>query len=167
MKRKTHKERLKSKVIKKAKVIDDLRRQIRYLQSEVEKRNLEYSDEEVKQFDILFDRLIQMKKKGYLMFEPPEYFHKLKEFIRGKHDWKCRAGRHFFAVDADGRFMLCSDSKPIEKNLMDMDKHYYKIHKDDFDRQLAVCNRTCTENFAFCSSHYSDHKIEFLTTDVK
>lgn len=132
-----------------------------------EDKNIEYTDKELATFDKLFRRLAVLKKKGYPIFEPLCYYEKLHDFIRGKHDWECRAGRHFFSVDADGKFLLCSDSDPVPQNLMDMDKHYYRKHKHAFRKQLRKCNKTCTENYAFCASHYNDHKFEFLMTTFK
>jgi MoaA/NifB/PqqE/SkfB family radical SAM enzyme len=135
-----------------------------------DKNKDEYSEEELKKsenllkFDRLFVELIKKKKKGYSMFEPLEYYEQLSSFIRGKCSWKCRAGRHFFSVDADGRFLLCSDHKPLSENILKLDKNYYSKHKKVFAEQLKKCNSSCTENYAFCSGYYNDHKIKFFTT---
>lgn len=121
-----------------------------------------YSADEISSFDRLFEELIDKKKSGYLMFEPLEYYIQLKDFIRGKFDWHCTAGRHFFSVDADGKFLLCSDSKPLDINIMQMGKDYWKAHKDTFKAQLARCNATCPENYAYCAGHFSKNKMEFV-----
>lgn len=96
------------------------------------------------------------------MFEPLIYYKQLKEFIRGECNWKCKAGRHFFSVDTDGRFLLCSDSVPLNMNILSMDKDYWKKFKNKFYSQLQHCNKTCPENYAYCSSYYNDHKLEFF-----
>lgn len=115
-----------------------------------------------KQLDRLFSSLVKRKKKGYPMFEPLVYYEGLGRFIRGECSWTCKAGRHFFAVDADGQLSLCSDGWKMGVDLLELDKDYYRKFRSEFRKRLRSCNRSCTENYAFCSSYYNDNKLRFM-----
>ena len=130
--------------------------------SMISEKTPQYTKKEIKNFDKLFEKLVEMKKQGYPMFEPLWYYENLKNFVRGKCNWKCRAGRHFFSVDTDGKFMLCSDLKPLKVNLLDLGKDYWERYKKEFDKQIKKCNKTCPENYAVCDWRYNENKWGFF-----
>ncbi|MFO8015693.1 MAG: radical SAM protein [Candidatus Woesearchaeota archaeon] len=124
--------------------------------------NTRFSDEDAKKIHKLLDGLIEKRGEGYPLFEPIYCYKRMKEFLKGKYNWNCKAGRHFFSVDCDGSVSLCPETKTLGIHISDIDKSYYQKYKRLFEKQLKKCNKACVENYALCHSYYDDHKLRFL-----
>jgi len=125
-------------------------------------KNTVFNKKQLKELDLLFDTLIKKKKEGYPIFEPIHCYEHMKEFIRGRYNWRCGAGRHFFSVGLGGEISLCPETKSLGVNIKGIDKNYYQTYKGMFEKRLVECNKSCVENYALCESYYSSHKLRFF-----
>lgn len=76
--------------------------------------------EQVKDWQVLetlSERLLEMKRSGYLIDESDEYLHGFSAFAQGKAAVRCRAGEAFLAIDADGCLMPCQATQAIDQKL--------------------------------------------------
>lgn len=66
----------------------------------------------------LVERLKKMKKQGYRIEGPDEYFDDIYRYAMGERQIKCYAGDRFIALNNDGRIMACEDkfTKPDKCN---------------------------------------------------
>lgn len=125
--------------------------------------NLFFNDEASKQtlFNTI-DEIIELKKQGSNIMDPFEYFSGMKDYVNGKKDWGCMAGRYSFSVDSDGTVQLCAGLQPYPISVMDIDKDFFKHKKDEIKSIVNNCMKKCYSNCHKTTAYVIEHPIQAL-----
>ena len=67
------------------------------------------TNQDVKLYTQVLDRVISLKNKGYLIDNSEEYLQSTKKYIK-KLNWKCK-GLSELRIDSDGKLLCCCDKK--------------------------------------------------------
>ncbi|MDD5865303.1 MAG: radical SAM protein [bacterium] len=65
------------------------------------------TDEDIKKYTIIIDKIIEMKNDGYKIKNSVEFLKESKKYIKNL-DWKC-SGLSELRIDSDGRLVCCCD----------------------------------------------------------
>jgi MoaA/NifB/PqqE/SkfB family radical SAM enzyme len=133
------------------------------LNEKVQDQNLFFNtDEEKQELFNLMDEIILLKKKGYNIIEPTQYFHDIKKFVRGDLDWYCCAGEYYFSVDSDGKFQLCAGLPAEDFSIFDIEKDYFKKLANKRKTLQECCGKICMSNCLYDTSYFIKHPFYFL-----
>jgi len=110
----------------------------------------------------LIDELIQMKNEGAKLLNPVVYYEKAKDFVNGEITWDCKAGKYNFAVDCDGSVILCAFLKSMNKNVLSINRDFFKDNKERFDKVINDCIKKCCSNCLISSSYLVEHPFSIL-----
>lgn len=91
------------------------------------------------------DKIIEMKKMGYKVYDSITFLENMKKFIAGeKLDWrdrnggKCDATKYYFAVLPDTQFSICCDYRLENKTVYVSDQDFPKIYKSGVLTEMAI-----------------------------
>lgn len=118
--------------------------------------------DKIKLYNVL-DEIKELKKRGYNIIEPLQYFNDIKKFIEGTlDDWYCCAGEYYFSVDSNGKFQICAGLPEEEISIFDIDKDYYKKLTNTRKERLSSCKKICLSNCLYNTSYFIKHPLYFI-----
>jgi MoaA/NifB/PqqE/SkfB family radical SAM enzyme len=128
-----------------------------------EDQTLYFNDDESKEkLKETVDKIIELKQQGVRLMDPVGYLEGIKEYVDGKTDWVCQAGRYFFSVDSDGSVQLCTGLKPYSVNILDIDKDFFRKRQQEINETMKWCKTKCYSNCSFTTSYFMHHPIKAL-----
>lgn len=111
----------------------------------------------------ILNEIKTLRKQGYNIIEPLQYFNDIKKFVdRTLDDWYCCAGEYYFSVDSDGKFQICAGLPEEEISIFDVDKDYYKKLSDIREKRLSRCKKICLSNCLYDTSYFIKHPFNFI-----
>ncbi len=120
------------------------------------------TDEEKKRLYAVIGKIKKMKKSGYNIIEPMQYFDDIKKFIKGNLNWYCCAGEYYFSVDSDGQFQICAGLPAEGLSIFDVDRDYYKKISSVRENKLSKCKKICLSNCLYDTSYFIKNPLYFL-----
>ncbi len=109
------------------------------------------------------DEIKQLKKQGFNIIEPEQYFEDIKKFVNHElKDWYCSAGEYYFSIDCDGKFQLCAGSKTQDISIFDVDRDYYKKFKELRETSFKSCKKICLANCLYDTSFFIKRPAYFF-----
>ena len=120
------------------------------------------TEEEKRNLFIVLDKIKELRKKGYNIIDPIQYFDDIKKFIEGNLDWYCCAGKYYFSVDSDGKFQICAGLPPERLSIFDIDKDYYKKLTNIREKRLNKCKKICLSNCLYDTSYFIKNPLYFI-----
>lgn len=92
--------------------------------------------------------LIILKLKGYPIIRSFAYLFYMKKYVKGQR-WNCRkyAFKKFFAINNDGRLMVCQGTRPLDFKLSQLDKN----NMADFKKEVKTVTDNCPGCFYDCT----------------
>ncbi|MBM4386737.1 MAG: radical SAM protein [Deltaproteobacteria bacterium] len=115
--------------------------------------------EELEKLSELAERLIEMRREGYLIGENDWFLRSLAPFKKGEAVTECLAGRNWFEVDCDGSIKACHDAPPGGLNALD--EPDYKAMKTELRRTLPAGCR-CVYDFYYNAQHLRKQPLKYL-----
>lgn len=104
-----------------------------------------------------------LRRRGYNIIEPLQYFDDIKKFVDGTlDDWYCCAGEYYFSVDSDGKFQICAGLPGEEISIFDVDKNYYKKLSGIRKKRLSRCKKICLSNCLYDTSYFIKNPLYFI-----
>lgn len=96
----------------------------------------------------VLDRLIELKNKGYKIFNPVSQFELFKSYFRSSESFikrRCHLGYNSITVDTAGRIYLCNSMEPIgniqeEKDIKEL---WFSEKAFRVRGQIRACKRNC------------------------
>lgn len=125
---------------------------------------------DIENLPVIYNRIINMKKRGYKIISSTKYLRDTLKIIADKNaKWQCKAGQMFFVVYPDGKISCC-DNFASNFNYNDLGTELFK----DFSKRIANncggCNYGCWKEAHNIVNHLPS-QIEFvqayLDRDVK
>lgn len=110
----------------------------------------------------VIDEIIKLKKTKIRIMDPAAYFEGMKDYVNGKTNWECNAGRLFFSVDSDGGVQLCCNVRAYPNNIHTIDKDFFKNNRKTIEKDLNWCTKKCYSNCSFTTSYLINHPIKAL-----
>lgn len=117
--------------------------------------------EKEKLFNVL-DEIKKLKKDGYNIIDPMQYFDDIKKFMNHKLNWYCAAGEYYLSVDSDGKFQICAGLPAEEISIFDVNRDYFKKFAELRSKRLARCKRICLSNCLYDTSYFIKHPLYFI-----
>jgi MoaA/NifB/PqqE/SkfB family radical SAM enzyme len=77
--------------------------------------------EKILKLEQLQNELLRMKHQGYPIKEFDDYIKGFVPFVKNQNSVHCLAGKVYFAVDSDGRFMPCQDTEAFGKPILEIE----------------------------------------------
>lgn len=81
---------------------------------------LEFKKEGYPTVERIFNELIKMKKSGYKISNDIEQLKNAVKYIKKEYKPQCLAGKLYYSINSDGKFMGCQDIAPISKRVDEM-----------------------------------------------
>lgn len=106
-------------------------------------------DADHSELDTVFNRLIEMKKEGYKLFDSIPYLESSLSFMKyGKVTWRknsvCDSPDLYFKIRPNGDFAVCADHKLKGRQVSLMDPDFPKIYRSrEFRERVYVTTRAC------------------------
>ncbi|MFX1381360.1 MAG: radical SAM protein [Promethearchaeota archaeon] len=101
-------------------------------------------------------RVIQnLKRNNIQTFSPNSYYNKMNKWYQKKYSWECDAGDLYFAIDNDGKVMLCEDVStniPFNEFIRLSHKKRMKLIKE-FKFDYCQCFKPCYWNPTYFVKH--------------
>lgn len=95
-----------------------------------------FDPEEFPRVDALLDRIREMRKEGYLLYDSDKYLDDIKTFVRnGETSWReknggvCDSPNLYFAILPNGMFAPCCDHR-LERAAYTFDKDFPRLYRD-------------------------------------
>lgn len=122
------------------------------------------SEQEKESLYGVLDEIIDLKKKGYRVMEPIQYFRDIKKFVNGETGfWDCHAGNYTFSVDYNGKLLVCTGQAPEEISIFDIDRNYYdKTQKLAEEKMARGCKEICLVNCMYDTSYYLRRPLHLI-----
>lgn len=95
-----------------------------------------FIESEYPRVDAVLDRVRDMRKQGYLLYDSDQYLDDIKTFVRNgdtswrdKNDGVCDSPNLYFAILPNGMFAPCCDHR-LEREVYTFDKDFPKLYRD-------------------------------------
>ncbi len=113
-------------------------------------QSLRFRKNEYPVVDSIIERVRQMRKEGFLLFDSDQYLDDIKRFVRDEPiKWRernnnvCDSPNLYFALLPNGEFAPCCDHR-LEGSYQAYDKHFPQIYRDKIWReQVSQITRNC------------------------
>lgn len=106
--------------------------------------NLRFTDEQLAEASTILDRIVQMKRDGYNVYDSSEYIENIKKFIKNEAiDWRRRNGgvcdspNLYFAIQPNGDMAVCCDYR-LPYSLPTYGEDFPKIYRETRTREDVV-----------------------------
>jgi MoaA/NifB/PqqE/SkfB family radical SAM enzyme len=114
-------------------------------------QSLRFRADEVESVDEVIERVRQLRKEGYLLFDSDQYLDDIKRFIRGqpttwrsKNDGICDTPNLYFALLPNGEFAPCCDYR-LPSNYAAYADNFPKLYKDKkFRNEVKTVAESCS-----------------------
>jgi MoaA/NifB/PqqE/SkfB family radical SAM enzyme len=111
----------------------------------------------------VMNQLIKMKRAGYNMLDPIQYYKDVRTFINGGlQDWYCCAGEYSLSIDCDGKVQICSGLPAENVDLFELDRNYYKRFRSLAKPKFKWCKKICFGSCYYDSSYYMKNLMNFF-----
>lgn len=120
------------------------------------------TDEQKAELLKTIDEMILLKKQGYNIIEPTQYFKDIEKFIAGNLDWYCSAGEYYFSVDSDGKFQYCAGLPSEDFSIFDIGPDYFEKLAPKRKKLLDHCTKVCMSNCLYDTSYFIKHPLYFI-----
>ncbi|MDD5193545.1 MAG: radical SAM protein [Candidatus Nanoarchaeia archaeon] len=117
--------------------------------------------DKIKLYKLLED-LKELKKEGYNLIDPYDYFDGIKNHLENYTEWSCHAGKYFISVDCDGKFQICAGLKAEDISIFDIDKNKLKAMEKLRQLKFNWCKKMCFSNCAYDTSYFINHPFYFI-----
>jgi hypothetical protein len=104
-------------------------------------QSLRFKQSEFGEVDATVERIRQMRKQGYLLYDSDQYLDDIKRFVknepttwRGKHGGVCDSPNLYFAILPNGDFAPCCDWR-LPRSVHTYDKNFPQEYYDSTFRQ--------------------------------
>lgn len=109
--------------------------------------------------------LISLKLKGYPVSRSFSYLLYMKKYVRGQR-WNCRKDvfKRFFAINNDGRLMVCQGTKPLDFKLSQLNEKNIPDFKKEANAVAAGCQGClydCTFDIPKVFFHFFEYFLMF------
>lgn len=92
--------------------------------------------------DSVYDRVIRMKKEGYLVYNSTRFLKESPEFLKHRSiKWKCDSPALYFSISPEGNFLPCVDIKTTRSMLGEGFTEEYRSEK--FRREIRAMVEKC------------------------
>ena len=110
----------------------------------------------------LLEELKELKKEGYNLIDPYDYFDGIKNYLENDIEWSCQAGKYFISVDCDGKFQICAGLKSEDISIFEIDKVRLKDMEKLRQEKFSWCKKMCFSNCAYYTSYFINHPLYFI-----
>jgi len=108
--------------------------------------------------------ILDMKRNGYLIIEPPEYFLNYRRHLEGEVTWNCaNSKKHSVQIAPSGNLFLCTRRNELPIPFKTLDREHLTEIQGMIMQRTRECNPKCYCNCSFNNYFYRDHTIRFLT----
>jgi MoaA/NifB/PqqE/SkfB family radical SAM enzyme len=125
--------------------------------------------EELEALDAAVDRIMDLKKRGYLSSTSRAYVEAVRRLAHtGTVDWNCRAGASSMQIMTDGRIELCSEGEALARdlglNISDVTPARWKSARSESRDSVRACSERCISCCLFETSRLATHPWESLSS---
>jgi MoaA/NifB/PqqE/SkfB family radical SAM enzyme len=124
------------------------------------------TEEEKNRLCRVADEIVALKRKGYNIIDPVQYFEGIKKYIHQGLDWYCSAGEYYFSVDSDGRFQICSALPAESMSIFEIDSGYGKKIRELREKRLKSCKEICFSNCMYTTSYFVKNPFQFFVKEL-
>lgn len=112
----------------------------------------------------LLEWIIKVKKNGYRILDPIDYFKDYPKFLNGQKEWDCSvAKKRSVQVAANGKVYWCWKLNTISPyGFTNLTKESWRLYQKELDKVIQSCNARCYSNCAYNSYYYHKNKLKFI-----
>jgi len=120
------------------------------------------SDVEFQEIDRIYDKIIQMKREGYHVYNTYKFLNESREFLKtNKVKWSCKSPDLYFSISPSGNYVPCGDYSS-EFNMLDPmfpDQYKNGIVQDSIRKKAKACDGCMYPCYAEINYFVSDPKV--------
>lgn len=129
-----------------------------------------FSNEDKKELVQISEAIVNMKRNGYKIIDPDDYFTNIPKYLNKEKFWQCNYPTKFGWINIihNGKIRSCTKKMNEEQiNFHDLNKQTLTKLRMQYQEKVKSCNHLCYSNCAYDSWYFRKHKLKFFLNHLK